>query len=199
MNDLFRPYFRRFVLVFFDDILVYNKDVTTHVEHLKVVLGLMKQHQFYVNAKKCSFGETEVSYLGHKISVQGVAADSDKIAAMVKWPVPKSVTELRGFLGLTGYYCRFVKNYRQIARPLTELLKKNGFMWSDEANGAFQTLKLAVSSLPILILPDFQQEFSVETNVSGAGIGVVLSQNKRRIAYLSQAFSSQGRIKSVYE
>lgn len=173
--------------------------MAAHVEHLKVVLNLMHLHKFYVNSKKCSFGETEVSYLGHEISAQGVAADSDKVAVMLKGPLPKSVTELRGFLGLTCYYWRFVKNYGQIARPLIELLKKNGFVWSEAATGAFQALKEVVTSLPVLVLPDFQQEFTVETDASGAGIGAVLSQNMRPIAFLSQAFSSQGRIKSVYE
>lgn len=174
MNDMFRPYLRRFVLVFFDDILVYSPNLQAHLRHLEMVLKLMEQHQFYANAKKCSFGNTEISYLGHIISANGVAADPEKVEAMVAWPVPKLVTELRGFLGLTGYYRRFVKGYGQIARPLTELLKKNGFEWSKAATVSFQALKEAVTSLPVLILPDFNQEFTVETDASGAGIGITL-------------------------
>lgn len=199
MNDLFRPYLRKFVLAFFDDILIYSPNVQDHLKHLEVVLNLMQQHQFYANAKKCSFGNSTVAYLGHIISASGVAADPDKVEAMLSWPLPKSVTELRGFLGLTGYYRRFVRSYGQIARPLTDLLKKNGFEWSPAATKSFQALKEAVTSLPVLILPDFSKEFTVETDASGAGIGAVLSQDKRPIAFISQAFSSQGRIKSVYE
>ncbi|KAL9816558.1 putative nucleotidyltransferase, Ribonuclease H [Arabidopsis thaliana] len=123
MNDLFRPYLRKFVLVFFDDILIYSPDMKTHVKHLEIVLQLLKLHQFYANLKK------------------GVAADSSKVEAMLSWPCPKSVTELRGFLGLTGYYRRFVKDYGRIARPLTNLLRKNGFVWNEEAGHAFEALK----------------------------------------------------------
>jgi len=200
MNDLFRPFLRKFVLVFFDDILVYSPDVESHIQHLESVLELLRQHQFYANLKKCSFGQTKVSYLGHIISKDGVAADPAKIATMVNWPLSKSITELRGFLGLTGYYRRFVRNYGQTARPLTELLKKKAFgCWSAAATDAFQALKSIVTSLPVLALPDFTKEFTIETDASGVGIGAVLSQERRPIAFLSQAFSSQGRIKSVYE
>lgn len=128
-----------------------------------------------------------------------MAADSEKIEVMIKWPAPRSVIELRGFLGLTGYYPRFVKNYGQTVRPQTDLLKKNSFTWSEAASGAFEALKKAVSSIPVLALPDFKQEFTVETDASRAGIGAVLSQNRRPVAFLSQSFSAQGRIKSVYE
>ena len=199
MNDLFRPYLRKFVLVFFDDILIYSPDKETHLKHLETVLQLLHIHQFYANLKKCSFGSIRIAYLCHIISAEGVSADPEKVEAMLSWPLPKSVTELRGFLGLTGYYRRFAKNYGQIARPLTDQLRKSGFEWNESATMAFQELKRAVTNLLVLVLPDFQQEFTVKTDASGVGIGAVLSQNKRPIAYLSQAFSSQGRIKSVYE
>jgi len=199
MNELFRPYMRRFVLVFFDDILVYNLDVETHLKHLEVFLQIRLQNRFYANEKKCHFGCTRISYLGHMITSEGDSADPTKIEAMVKWPQPKNITKLRGFLGLTGYYRRFVAGYGKIAKPLTELLKKGKFEWSVEGTSAFEALKEAVICLPTLALPDFEKPFVIETDALGTGIGAVLSQDKRPIAFISQGFSSKGRVKSVYE
>lgn len=154
------------------------------------MLQLLQDHQFYANEKKCSFGQSEIAYLGHIISGKGVAADPEKIEAVKCWPRPKNVTALRGFLGLTGYYRRFVEAYGKIARPLTELLKKEGFLWSELALQAFNKLKAAMTQLPVLALPDFTKPFVVETDASGVGIGAILSQDNRPIAFISKGFSS---------
>lgn len=199
MNDIFKPYLRKFVLVFFDDILVYSRDEKEHQEHLKIVLQVLKAHRFYANEKKCAFGQRRIAYLGHVITKDGVSADPEKVEAMKKWPPPKNVTALRGFLGLTGYYSKFVLSYGRIARPMTELLKKGGFCWTPKAMQAFNRLKEAMSELPVLRLPDFSKPFVVETDASGSGIGAVLSQENRPVAYISKGFSSKGRVKSVYE
>ena len=127
MNDVFRPYLRRFTLVFFDDILVFSPTLELHLRHLRSVLELLQQHQLYAKKSKCAFGCPEVEYLGHIISGQGVSTDPRKIAGMEAWPIPTSLKALKGFLGLTGYYRKFIKNYRQIANPLTALLRKNAF------------------------------------------------------------------------
>lgn len=120
MNDVFREYLRKFVLIFFDDILIYSPTVEAHLNHLRCVFSVLRAHKLYANPKKCVFSQTRIEYLGHVIDKSGVSADPSKIQAMVDWPQPKTLRALRGFLGLTGYYRRFVKDYGKIARPLTQ-------------------------------------------------------------------------------
>ena len=146
---------RKFVLVFFDDILVYSRTIEEHDKQLETVLTLLEQHHFYIKMSKCSFASTELEYLGHIISEAGMKVDQRKIEAMVDWPLPTTVTALRGFLGLTGYYRRFVKGYDVIAKPLTSMLKKEGFEWTDAAKAAFENLKRAMTTTPVLALSDF--------------------------------------------
>ncbi|XP_044502567.1 uncharacterized mitochondrial protein AtMg00860-like [Mangifera indica] len=137
MNDLFRPFLRKFVLIFFGDILIYSKGLEDHLRHLRTVLELLRDHQLVVNKKKCQFGRERIGYLGHIVSRKGVEADPRKIEDMQNWPVPRDLRDLRGFLGLTGYYRRFVRGYGKIAEPLTNLLKKNAFKWTEHAQAAF--------------------------------------------------------------
>ena len=127
MKDLFRPFLRRFVLVFFDDILIYSREEREHVEHVARVLEALEMNQLVVNGDKCEWGTRRVEYLGHVISLNGLEVDKDKVAAVVNWPTPRNLKELRGFLGLTGYYRKFVKGYAQIAQELTNQLKKDAF------------------------------------------------------------------------
>ena len=131
MNSIFKPFLRKFVLVFFDDILIYSKSWEEHVHHVDRVLKLLKKNQIYAKPSKCAFGVQEVEYLGHIVTHEGVKVDPNKIKAIMDWPIPKKLKNLRGLLGLTGYYRRFVKHYGQITTPLTKLLKKEGFYWSE--------------------------------------------------------------------
>lgn len=133
MNSVFKPYLRQFVLVFFDDILVYSSDPQTHLHHLELVFKLLDEHQLFIKASKSEFATNSVTYLGYIISKEGVATDPSKIQAMLDWPQPRSLEGLRGFLGLTGYYRRFIQGYGMISKPLTELLKKDQFHWKPQA------------------------------------------------------------------
>ncbi|GJY50086.1 putative mitochondrial protein [Tanacetum coccineum] len=199
MNELFRPYLRRFILVFFDDILIYSSNMEQHMYHLEQVLKLLRDNQFFAKFSKCCFGQQKVVFLGHVITSEGVQVEQEKISAVQSWPIPTTVKEVRGFLGLTGYYRRFVKNYGLIARPLTALTKKDGFLWSEEALKAFNKLKQALLSTPILRLPDFSKTFVVECDASSDGVGAILSQDDHPVAYFSKGFSPSNRFKSAYD
>jgi len=199
MNEVLQPFLRKFVLVFLDDILIYSKTLDDHVTHLRAVLEKLQTHQFYLKRSKCSFAQSQIDYLGHIISKHGVATDPSETQAMQDWPIPTTVTELRGFLGLTGYYRRFVKNYGIIAKPLTQLLRKKQFIWTTEATSAFNALKQVMAQTPVLQLPDFNQPFVVETDACSTGIGAVLMQGGRPIAYLSKALGPTHQHLSIYE
>lgn len=176
MNQIFRPFLRKFVLVFFDDIQTYSPDLDLHITHLTVVFNLLRDHSLYANYKKCSFAQARVEYLRHWVSTEGVEADPEKIQAMLNWPVPTNLRELRGFLGITGYYRKFVLNYGTLAAPLTQLLRKDAFEWTEQAMGAFEKLKTAMVTLAVLALPDFTLPFVIETDASGTGLGAVRTQ-----------------------
>ncbi|XP_042032325.1 uncharacterized protein LOC121779040 [Salvia splendens] len=152
MNTVFRDYLRKFILVFFDDILIYSRSMEDHELHLKIVMALMNEHKLLAKRSKCTFGCTKVEYLGHVISAEGVSTDEGKIEAVKNWPKPKSIKHVRGFLGLTGYYRRFVYGYGVIARPLIDLTKDTTFRWTEKAQEAFEKLKTAMERHPIAFI-----------------------------------------------
>ncbi|CAN6472758.1 unnamed protein product [Victoria cruziana] len=188
MNDLFRRYLRKFVLVFFDDILVYSATLEEHARHLEVVLKVLRDNNLFAKQSKCTFGQTSIGYLGHIVDEQGVHADPEKLAAVADWPQPKDTKRLRGFLGLTGYYRRFIKGYG-----------RNAFEWTDKSLEAFTHLKNALVSAPVLTLPDFTKIFVVETDACDVGVGAVLSQDGHPIAYMSKALTKRAKPFSTYE
>jgi hypothetical protein len=159
MNDVLRAYLHRFVLVFFDDILIYSASWVDHLRHLHVVLMVLGQHRLFVKCSKCSFGLDTITYLGHTISAAGVAMDPAVVQAIHDWPQP--------------CYRKFIHNYSTITAPLIALLKE-GFTWNDDAASAFCALKGVVTSAPVLALPDFAKPFIVECDASTNGFGVVL-------------------------
>jgi len=198
MNHIFQGWLRKFVLVFFDDILVYSPDWSSHLQHLETVLQVLQKEHLFAKLSKCSFGATNINYLGHTISNAGFAKEEDKIRVVKDWPKPTSLKLLRGFLGLTGYYRRFIRNYASLATPLTDMLKKDNFKWTTAAEDAFMKLKEALTSSPVLALPNFTQPFTLETDASGIGIGAVLLQQAHPVAYCSKKLSTRQQKQSAY-
>ena len=199
MNDLLRPFLRRFVLVFFDDILIYSSSIAEHLRHVRAVLTVLHQHRLFVKKSKCAFAATLIAYLGHVISAQGVAMDPAKVQAVVDWPQPRSARAVRGFLGLAGYYRKFVHGFGTIAAPLTTLLKKEGFLWTEAAAQAFTALKSALTTAPVLALPDFALPFIVECDASTYGFGAVLLQGQHPVAFFSRPVAPRHQSLAAYE
>lgn len=199
MNTVFASCLRKFLLILFDDILVYSGDLEQHIQHLETVLEILRRHQLFAKRSKCSFAQFKVGCLGHVITGEGMATDPAKIEAMTAWPIPKSLKSLRGFLGLTGYYRRFIAGYGLIAKPLTDLLKAECFVWSSAAEKAFVALKNAMTTTLVLRLLDFTLPFILETDASNSGVEVVLLQQGRPIAYISQAIQGVHNHLSTYE
>ncbi|GJV01583.1 putative reverse transcriptase domain-containing protein [Tanacetum coccineum] len=187
MNRVCKPYLDKFVIVFIDDILIYSKDKKEHEEHLKAILELLKKEELYAKFSKCEFWIPTVQFLGHVIDYQGIHVDPAKIESIKDWVSPKTPTEIRQFLGLAGYYRRFIEGFSKIAKPMTKLTqKKVAFEWGDKQEAAFQTLKNKLCSAPILALPQGAENFIVYCDASHKGLGAVLMQNEKVIAYASR-------------
>jgi len=158
-----------------------------HISHLQQVFKQMRKHTLLAKLSKCSFGTSKAEYLGHFVSATGISTDPGKIQAIQEWPIPTTVKDLRSFLGLVGYCRKFIKDYAIIAKPLTQLLQKDNFVWTQEATQAVDQLKTALTIAPVLGFLDFSQPFIVETDASSFGIGVVLRQGKHPLAFLSKS------------
>ncbi|GJX90434.1 putative reverse transcriptase domain-containing protein [Tanacetum coccineum] len=187
MNRVCKPYLDKFVIVFIDDILVYSKNKQEHKEHLKLILELLKKEELYAKFSKCEFWIPKVQFLGHVIDSKGIHVDPAKIEAIKDWASPKSPTEIRQFLGLAGYYRRFIEGFSKIAKPMTKLTqKKVKFVWGDKQEAAFQLLKQKLCSAPILALPEGSEDFIAYCDASKKGLGAVLMQREKVIAYASR-------------
>ena len=187
------------MLIFFYDILIYSKTREEHVQHINKVLQLLKEQQLYAIPSKCFFGLKEVEYLGHIVSHEGVKVDSDKMKAMMDWLIPQTLKNLRGFLGLIGYYCKFVRNYGRKAVPLIALTKKYAFSRTPEETQAFEQLKEAMCKAIVLTTLDFTKIFIVECDASGNGMGVVLMQEGRPLSFESWPIKGNNILKQVHD
>ncbi len=187
MNRVFKDFLDDFVIVFIDDILIYSDSEETHERHLRMVLQRLREHKLYAKFKKCEFWLRQVSFLGHVVSKDGILVDPVKIEAVRDWPRPKSATEVRSFLGLARYYRRFVEGFAKISTPLTELTRKNcKFVWTDKCEGSFQELKQRLITAPVLTLPKSDEKFVIYCDASKQGLGCVLMQSGKVIAYASR-------------
>ena len=217
MENTFRSELNKFVLVFLDDILVYSRTLEEHKEHLRTVLQRLREQKLFAKLSKCCFFRQEVEFLGHFVGRAGVRMVEGKVAAVDRWPTPTTQKEVEQFLGLAGYYRRFIAGFSKIASPLSELcgtLKaakggaqrtppKKRFEWGDEQQQAFEQLKAAVASAPCLAIPDPKREFIVHTDASGYATGAVLMQQfdegLRPIAFLSKKMTKAERNYPVHE
>ncbi|KAL8110230.1 hypothetical protein AgCh_026082 [Apium graveolens] len=182
----------KFVIVFIDDILVYSKSEEVHEEHLRVVLEILGNNKLYAKYKKCEFWLDQVAFLGHIVSADGIKVDPAKVKDITNWPRPSTVTEVRSFLGLAGYYRRFVEGFSTIAMPLTQLTRKsNKFIWTDECETSFQELKKRLVTSPVLTLLSGLGGYVIYSNALKKGLGCVLMQHGNVIAYASRQLKTR--------
>ncbi|GJT19816.1 putative reverse transcriptase domain-containing protein [Tanacetum coccineum] len=187
MNRVCKPYLDKFVIVFIDDILIYSRLEEEHEVHLKTILDLLEKEKLYAKVSKCEFWLKEVQFLGYVVNRDGIHVDPSKVESVKNWKTPESSTEIHSFLGLAGYYQRFIENFSKIAKPLTLLTQKNkAYVWGDKQDEAFQILKEKLCNAPVLALPDGPDDFVVYCDASKQGFGSVLMQRGKVIAYASR-------------
>jgi hypothetical protein len=183
MNKVFMVYLDKFVMVFINDILVYSR---SEEEHLCLALQKLRENRLYAKLSKCEFWMKQVSFLGHVISKGGISVDLSKVQDVLSWNAPMSVDDIRSFLGLAGYYRRFIKGFSKISNPMTELLEKDKkFEWTSVCEASFQKLKKRLTTALILVMPNMEKPFSIYCDASGEGLGCVLMQDGHVVAYAS--------------
>jgi hypothetical protein len=187
MNKVFMEYLDKFVMVFIDDILVYFRSKEEHEGHLRLVLHKLREHKLYAKLSKCEFWLKQVGFLGHVISKGGISMDPSKVQDVLSWKAPTSVSDIQSFLKLVGYYRRFIEGFLKISKLMTELLKKDmQFEWTPTCEASFQELKKQLMTLLVLVMPDIENPFSIYCDASGRGLGCVLMQDGRVVAYASR-------------
>ncbi|GLJ13208.1 hypothetical protein SUGI_0207710 [Cryptomeria japonica] len=202
MNEDLKPFLGKFVIVYLDDILIFSKNRDEHMHHLKLVLKRLQEEKLLLNVDKCLFMQEELVYLGFIVSSGSIKMDPEKVERILNWPSPRSMTEVRSFHGLASFYRKFIRGFSQVCAPILETIKggqKCKFVWTKEAEEAFQSLKQKVAKQSILAFPDFQKVFTIECDASNVSIGVVLSQESRPIAFFSEKLNESKRKYSSYD
>eukprot|EP00253_Pinus_taeda_P004218 PITA_04218 len=200
MNSVFHQYLDKFVLIFIDDILIYSWNRKEHEEHLRIVLQTLREQQLYGKFSKCNFYKEQIQYLGHIITKEGIAVDPEKIKTIMDWPTPKDVADIRSFMGLVGYYRRFVEGFSRVSYPITSLQKKGkAFRWIAGCQRSFEQLKHLLTTAPVLCVADPEKEYVVCTDASKEGVGGVLMQEGKVIAYESRKLKEHEQKYSAYD
>eukprot|EP00253_Pinus_taeda_P031631 PITA_31631 len=200
INSVFHKYLDKFVLMFIDDILIYSRNVKEREEHLRLVLQTLHEHQLYTKYSKCDFYKEQIQYLGHIITKEGIAVDPEKIRTIMEWPIPKDVADIRSFMGLEGYYRQFVEGFSRVAYPITSLQKKGKiFKWTAECQQSFEQLKHLLTTAPVLSISDPEKDYVVCTDASKEGVGGVLMQEWKAIAYESIKLKEHEQKYSAYD
>jgi hypothetical protein len=185
-NKVFMEYLDKFIVVFINDILVYTRSEEEHERHLRLILQKLRDHKLYAKLSKCEFWLKQVAFLGHAISKGGIYVDPSKVQDVLSWKAPTSVSDIWSFLGLARYYQRFIKGFLMISKRMTELLERDKqFEWMLACEACFQELKKQLMTAPVLVMPDMEKPFSIYCDVSGQGLGCVLMQDGRLVAYAS--------------
>lgn len=195
MHHTLHPFLDQFCVVYLDDILVYSTNLSEHEKHLNLIFNTLREARLFVSTKKCELGRTTVEFLGHQVSPEGLSVLEEKVKIIQDWPPPTTLTELRSFLGLANYYRRFIEGFSTLAKPLTELLKKdNAWNWGVDQQTAMMILKKALMSAPVLLIPEPTETFEMVTDASDYAIGVVLTQTRGKgpqpIAYKSRKLTA---------
>ncbi|GJR74756.1 putative nucleotidyltransferase, ribonuclease H [Tanacetum coccineum] len=199
MNQLLRPFIGKFVMVYFDDILIYSASFSEHVNHVRQVLTLLRKDSFYAATKKCVFMTPKVLFLRYVVSGEGIHVDESKVAAVQEWPTPTTIIEVRSFHGLASFYRRFIPNFSSIMAPLTYYMKGKSFVWTEEAESAFQVVKEKLTTTPILVLLNFSKVFKLHTDALKVAIGGFLSQGGRPVAYFSEKLTEPKSRYTTYD
>ena len=199
MNEVLKPFIGKFLVVYFDDILIYSSNLDSHLLHLRTVLTTLHEHKLYLSIGKCIFGVNELPFLGFIIGSNGIAVDKAKVQAIREWPSPLTVHDVRSFHGLATFYRHFIKGFSTLAAPLTDCMKQGHFTWGPQQEESFQLLKEKLSDAPVLALPDFDKPFEVETDASMMGIEAVLLQEGRPIEFFSEKLNEAQQKWSTYE